>query len=115
VSKEPGNCGKPLKSGLCLYNGRLELLEIVKQQIPNLDLVFLSASQNSKEDVKLLEEVVHIAAGMLSAGYCGVIGTGTMWDISDMHVYQYLLEEEGSEELDSTRAAYALDSWTTLR
>ena len=105
---------EPLKSGVCLYNGRLELLEIMRQQIPNPDLAFLSACQTSKGDFKLAEEVVHLAAGMLAAGYCGVVGT--MWSISDMHgpefateFYKYMLTNKGSEGLDSTHAAYALD------
>ena len=104
----------PLKSGVHLYDDRLELLEIMRQKISNPELVFLLACQMSKGDVKLSEEVVHLAAGMLAAGYCGVVGT--MWSISDLHgpkfakwFYEYLLEENGSEGLDSTRAAYALD------
>jgi len=62
----------------------------------------------------LSEEVVHLAAGMLAVGYCGVVNT--MWNISDVHgpefateFYKYLLAEKGSEGLDSTWAAYALD------
>ncbi|KAF8962051.1 CHAT domain-containing protein [Flammula alnicola] len=89
---------QPLESGLCLHDGRLELLEIMKQQIPNPDLAFLSACQTSKGDLNLSEEVVHLAAGMLAAGYRGVVGT--MWSISDMH---------GPEFAKDTRAAYALD------
>jgi CHAT domain-containing protein len=105
---------EPLKSGLCLHDGRLELLEIMKEVIPNLDLAFLSACQTSKGDLKLSEEVVHLTAGMLAAGYHGVVGT--MWSISDKHgpefateFYEYLLMEKGLEGLDSTQAAYALD------
>jgi len=105
----------PLKSGVHLHNGRLELLEIMRQQIPNPDVAFLSACQTSKGDLDLSEEVVHLAAGMLAAGYRGVVGT--MWSISDMHgpefameFYRYLLTEKGaSQALDSTQAAYALD------
>ena len=104
----------PLMSGVHLHDGRLELLEIMRQKISNPELTFLSACQTSKGDLKLSEEVVHLAAGMLAAGYRGVIGT--MWSISDMHgpefateFYQYLLRENGLGGLDSTRAAYALD------
>ena len=103
----------PLKSGVHLHDGRLELHEIMQQQISKPDLAFLSASQTSKGDPKLPEEAVHLTAGMLNAGYCGVVST--MWNISDVHgpefateFYKYLLME-GSEGLDSTRAAYALD------
>jgi len=105
---------EPLKSGVHLHDGRLKLLEIMQQQIPNPDLAFLSACQTGKGDLKLSEEVVHLAAGMLAAGYRGVVGT--LWDISDMHgpdfaieFYKYLLKEKGSNGLDSTQAAYALD------
>jgi CHAT domain-containing protein len=106
----------PLKSGVHLHDGRLELLEIMRQKISesNPELAFLSACQTSKGDLKLSEEVVHLAAGMLAAGYRGVIGT--MWSISDMHgpefateFYQYLLRDNELGGLDSTRAAYALD------
>ena len=105
---------EPLKSGVHLHDGRLELLEIMQQQMPNPDLAFLSACQTSKGDLKLSEEVVHLAAGMLAAGYHGVVST--MWSISDMHgpefateFYKYLLKEKRLEGLDSTQAAYALD------
>jgi CHAT domain-containing protein len=105
---------EPLKSGVHLHDGRLELLEIMRQQISNPDLAFLSACQTSKGDLRLSEEVVHFSAGMLAAGYRGVVGT--MWSISDMHgpefakeFYQYLIKEKRPEGLDSARAAYALD------
>jgi len=108
----------PLKSGVHLQNGRLELFEIIQQQNLNPDLAFLSACQTSKGDLGLSEEVVHLAAGMLAVGYFGVVGT--MWSISDMHgpeftmeFYQYLLRKKGAlQGLDSTQAAYALDHAT---
>jgi len=109
------DASEPLKSGVHLHDGCLELLEIMQQKIPNPDFAFLSACETSKGDLKLSEEVVHLAAVMLeAAGYRGVVST--MWSISDLHgpefameFYKYLLEEKGSEGLDSTRAAYALD------
>ena len=57
---------------------------------------------------------MHLTAGMLAAGYHGVIGI--MWSILDKHrqeftteFYNYLLMDKGSERLDSTQVAYALD------
>ena len=44
-------------------------------------LAFLSACQMAMGDKKLFDEAVHIATGMLFAGYCGVVGM--MWLISD--------------------------------
>jgi CHAT domain-containing protein len=107
-----------LKSGMHLHDGRLELLEIIKQKIENTDHAFLSACQTSTGDKKLSEEVVHLAAGMLAAGYQGVVAT--MWSIQDKHApdiamdfYNHLLERASytkeKSQLDSTGAAGALD------
>ena len=105
---------QPLMSGLFFQDGSLELLEIMNQRIPYADFAFLSVSESSKGDPSLSEEVVHLTAGMLSAGYRGVVGT--MWSIYDIYgpefateFYQYLLRENKFGGLDSTRAAYALD------
>jgi len=107
---------RPLKSGFALHDGRLELSEIMKRNIPQCELAYLSACQTSAGDEKLSEEAVHLAAGMLAAGYQGVVAT--MWSIKDKHApdvagefYEYLLEQgkvEGNGRLDSSRAAYAL-------
>jgi CHAT domain-containing protein len=52
-------------------------------KLEGVDLAYISACQTSTGDKKLSEEAVHLAAGMLAAGYRGVIAT--MWDISDQH------------------------------
>jgi len=108
----------PLKSGIHLYDRRLELLEMMKQRIPHADHACLSAYQTGTGDKKLSDEVVHIAAGMLAVGYRGVVGT--MWSISDMHgpeiargFYEHIVsapgEEVGKRRLDNSCAARALD------
>ena len=108
----------PLKSGLYVHDGRLELLEIMKQRIQHADHVFLSSCQSGQGDEALADEVVHLAAGMLAAGYRGVIAA--TWSISDIyaseiaegfyrHILDAQLEETAEWRLDSTRAAYALD------
>ena len=129
VKQEMGLCGwvhlachasqathDPLKSGFFLHDGRLELLDIMKQKIPHCELAFLSACQTSTGDEKLSEEAVHLAAGMLAAGYQGVVAT--MWSIRDKYApevagafYEYLLEkgmDKGNARLDCSSAAYAL-------
>ena len=110
------NIEKPLKSGFCLHDGRLELADIMKQKIAHCDLAFLSACQTSAGDEKLSEEAVHLAAGMLAVGYRGVVAT--MWSISDNYgpmvaesFYKYLVEKGTSQEKprpDSASSAYAL-------
>ncbi|KAJ7856005.1 CHAT domain-containing protein [Mycena leptocephala] len=78
--------------------------------LPNADLAFLSACQTATGSQQLQDESVHLAAGMLLAGYRGVIGT--MWSIMDHDapqvagdVYAHLLE---ASPPDPTRAAEAL-------
>ena len=105
---------QPLKSGAQLHDGRLEVLEIMKQRLPNADLAFLSACQTSTGDKKLSDEAVHLAAGMLGAGYRSVVAT--MWSIKDQYgplvaedFYTYILKENLKDgQMNSANAAYAL-------
>jgi len=105
---------QPLKSGVQLHDGRLEVLEIMKQRLPNADLAFLSACQTSTGDEKLSDEAVHLAAGMLGAGYRSVVAT--MWSIKDQYgplvaedFYTYMLKENLKDgQMTSANAAYAL-------
>ncbi|TFK23356.1 hypothetical protein FA15DRAFT_467127 [Coprinopsis marcescibilis] len=102
----------PLHSGFHFHDGRLSLSTIVKKNLKNANLAFLSACQTSAGDEKLSEEAVHLAAGMLAAGYRGVVGT--MWSISDKQApevakdfYEHLLAGERAG-IDASRASYAL-------
>ncbi|KAJ7089150.1 CHAT domain-containing protein [Mycena epipterygia] len=101
----------PTESALLLAgSSRLTLSNIIELSLPNADLAFLSACQTATGSKKLQDESVHLAAGMLLAGYRGVIGT--MWSIMDNDapqvagdVYAHLLE---TSPPDPTRAAQAL-------
>ncbi|CAA7267783.1 unnamed protein product [Cyclocybe aegerita] len=73
--------GHPLKSGFAMHNGWLELSDIIRIHNAHADLSFLSACQTSTGDEELSEEAVHLAGGMLAAGYQGVVAT--MWAIND--------------------------------
>lgn len=111
------NAANRLQSGFYLQDGQLQLMQIIRQQLPNAEFAFLSACQTSVGDEKLSNEAVHLAAGMLAAGFQGVVGT--MWSIGDEHApkiadyfYSYLLEQKrggGSGRLESRAAAFALD------
>ncbi|KAF8553241.1 hypothetical protein OG21DRAFT_1414673 [Imleria badia] len=69
-------------SGLCLADRRrLKLRDIIALSRPHGGLAFLSACQTATGDKRLSDEAIHIAAGMLFAGYGGIIGT--MWSIND--------------------------------
>ena len=100
----------PTKSAFILADGNLELAEIIKYPLPHAQFAFLSACQTATGDIKLAEESVHLAAGMMLAGYRSVIAT--MWSIIDKDgpkvadaVYAELLKDGRA---DHTRAAYAL-------
>ncbi|KAJ7796292.1 TPR-like protein [Mycena leptocephala] len=74
------------------------------------DFAFLSACQTATGDEVLQEEAVHLAGGILAAGYRGVIAT--MWTIMDSDapqvasdVYEHLFQDSLP---DSGRAAEAL-------
>ena len=101
----------PTKSALLLAKeARLTLLDMTKLSLPNAELAYLSACQTATGVEQLSEEAVHLTAGMLSAGYRGVIGT--MWSIDDSDapqvadvVYARLLKDPNP---DVTQAAFAL-------
>ncbi|KAF6742550.1 CHAT domain-containing protein [Ephemerocybe angulata] len=73
----------PLKSRFLFHEGSLELSAVLKRNLENADLAFLSACQASAGAQKLPDEAVHLAAGMLAAGYRRVVAT--MWSIGDRH------------------------------
>jgi CHAT domain-containing protein len=124
VTAQMGNCNwlhlachgmqrpdMPTKSALILQDGHLTLEEIIKLQLPNAELAFLSACQTTAGDEKLSEEAVHIAGAMLLAGYRGV--AATMWSIRDDlapevadSFYAHLTEHNSRP--DGRRAAEAL-------
>jgi CHAT domain-containing protein len=104
------DAANPIKSAFCLVDDSLTLQEIMKQSFSHTELAVLSACQTAKGDSELPEEAIHLAAGMLMAGYGSVVGT--MWSIRDNDApiitekfYKYLIEEAGG---NSSKAAYAL-------
>ena len=101
---------EPIKSALCLHDKRLELSTIITKSFPHADFAFLSACQTATGAEKLSEEAVHLAAGLMLAGYGSVIAT--TWSIMDKdapviarHVYTELFRDTVP---DSSRSAVAL-------
>jgi CHAT domain-containing protein len=94
------NPDDPLKSGLILYDGKLELAEILNINLPKAKFVYFSACETAMGDSKLANEAMHLAGGFIAAGFLGAIGT--LWSMSDAHgpkvaevVYHIILEEDG--------------------
>ncbi|KAF8893013.1 CHAT domain-containing protein [Infundibulicybe gibba] len=71
----------PLQSGLILYDGQLSLNQIIRMQLHDAEFVFLSACQTAMGDAKLPNEAMHLAGGMIFAGFKGAIGT--LWNMAD--------------------------------
>ncbi|KAG8774541.1 hypothetical protein FRC12_001927 [Ceratobasidium sp. 428] len=100
----------PLESAFHLSDGSLALRTISGKRITNAHLAFLSACQTATGDMVLSDEAIHLAAGMLMAGYRTVIAT--MWPIGDQDApivaekfYEYMLKDGIP---DSKKAARAL-------
>ncbi|KAF8752358.1 TPR-like protein [Rhizoctonia solani] len=88
----------PSESGFLLHDGILNLASINLRSFKNKGLAFLSACQTATGDARLPDEAIHLASGMLMAGYTSVIGT--MWSVKDIDaplvaekVYAKLLKE----------------------
>ena len=102
----------PFDSGFLLAHGRrLKLPDIARVSRSHGGLAFLSACHTATGDEQLSEEAIHIAAGILLAGYRGAIAT--MWSIMDNDaprvtedVYKSLLGD--GKVPDSRQAAGAL-------
>ena len=114
----------PMKSRFRFHHGQLDLDTISKRNLKNAELAFLSACETGRGEPRLADEAVHLAAGMLAAGYCRVVGT--MWAIGDRHApeiakdfYDYLWnlrDGESGSEFDTRLSAHALHHATqTLR
>jgi CHAT domain-containing protein len=107
---------EPTRSALCLFDGALELAQLMDMALPRarMQLAVLSACQSARGDEQLPEEAVHLAAGMLAAGYQSVVAT--MWSIEDDDgpvladvLYAALKRQlERRERSGRTEVAYAL-------
>lgn len=113
------NITDPTQSGFHLHDGALSLAAIAGKSFNNKALAFLSACQTAAGDKQLPDEAVHLAAGMLVAGYPSVIAT--MWSIHDDdaplvadRVYTQLIRDGKIDSRDAARALHnAVDALRT--
>ncbi|KAL0564265.1 hypothetical protein V5O48_017785, partial [Marasmius crinis-equi] len=75
------NLTNPLDSAFSLSDRSLKLSEIAAHAHPHADFAFLSACQTATGDMKVTDEAVHLAAGMLVVGFRSVVAT--MWSVRD--------------------------------
>ena len=101
--------GDPTQSALILHGGHLQLARIIQLRLIHARFAFLSACQTASGDPELEEEAVHLAAGMLLAGYRGVVATS--WSIQDEdapviadEVYAEILRDANPDPSKAARA-----------
>ncbi|KZT74749.1 hypothetical protein DAEQUDRAFT_734330 [Daedalea quercina L-15889] len=104
------NISEPTQTGFYLADGLLTIKTLITKAFPNADFAFLSACQTATGDIELSEEAMHLAAGLLFAGFNSVIAS--MWSVKDDDapeiadkIYSTLLHDQRP---DSSQAAYAL-------
>ena len=75
---------KPFEAGFELHGGeRLNLLEIVRTQLPAAKFAFLSACHTAEvTEGSITDEGLHLAAAVQYSGFRSVVGT--MWAMADM-------------------------------
>ncbi|CAE7152951.1 unnamed protein product [Rhizoctonia solani] len=102
----------PTESGFHLHDGTLDLSAISQRSFKNKGLAFLSACQTATGDEKLPDEAIHLASGMMMAGYPSVIAT--MWSVVDEDapfvadkVYAQLMKDEKIGNGEAGRALHA--------
>ncbi|VDC07746.1 unnamed protein product [Peniophora sp. CBMAI 1063] len=109
------NTKNPTESAFELFDGPLTLSALMSKASGEAELAFLSACQTATGDKNIPEESAHLAAGMLSVGFKGVVAT--MWSIWDADApvvveayYQELvaLRRANVNGRGGTGAAYAL-------
>ncbi|KAG8858977.1 hypothetical protein FRB96_004797 [Tulasnella sp. 330] len=78
------NLTDPFQSRFSLLNrdAPLTVLEILKNGLPHAELAVLSACHSAAGDRSAPDESIHLTAGLMFAGFRGVVGT--MWGTADV-------------------------------
>jgi tetratricopeptide (TPR) repeat protein len=75
---------QPFHSSFQLHNhSRLALVDLIRAQLPDAELAFLSACHSAAGDmVGTPDEVIHLAAALQFCGFRSVVGT--LWEMEDV-------------------------------
>jgi CHAT domain-containing protein len=113
------NVSDPTSSHFLLHNGTLDIARIMKESFHG-DFAFLSACETATGDEKLPEESIHLAAGIMMAGYPTVIGT--LWSIEDNDaplvadkVYSHLYNNGSPDSRQAARALHDAVGWLRMK
>jgi CHAT domain-containing protein len=107
------NARDPLKSGFIMHDKMMSVADLIRMNLPNARLAFLSACETAQGDMERPDEALHLAATVLYAGFKSVVGT--LWSMGDVDgpivaetVYKELFAGDG-DMLDFDVVPYALD------
>ena len=75
------NHQQPFLSHFSLYSEPLTVLDLVKRNLSNAELAFLSACHSAAGNLETPDEPLHLAASLQFAGFRNVVGT--MWAMTD--------------------------------
>jgi CHAT domain-containing protein len=106
---------------LKMADGDLTLADIFKFDLDQSRLAVLSACETGVPNIKLIDEMIGLPAGMMQAGVPGVIGS--LWSVSDMSTamlmaqFYSLWREDGLHPQEALRQAqiWLRDSTTTQK
>ena len=76
--------GKPFEASFKLHKGKhLQLLDIVRSQLPDAEFAFLSACHTAElTEESIADEVIHLAAAMQFCGFWSVVRM--IWAMADI-------------------------------
>ncbi|KAJ7132081.1 CHAT domain-containing protein [Mycena epipterygia] len=73
---------EPFTSAFRLHGGDLRLLDVAQERLRRADFAFLAACSTAAGDAETPDEIIHLAAAMLFAGFRSVVGT--LWEMADV-------------------------------
>ena len=106
----------PFGPGFVLYDGLLKVGDVMRYDLRNAQFAYLPACRTAVGDGESPDEVVHLAAVVLSAGFRSVIGT--MWATDDAHAneissrfYNNLVDESGVVWIIHGQRSRCIERW----
>jgi CHAT domain-containing protein len=104
------DASNPLNSCLQLYDGNLNLGQILAKDLPRAQFAFLSACQTAMGSSDLPNESLHLAGGFIEAGCQATIGT--LWNMGDSDgpkvaelVYKHIINHRKALDVHATAEA----------
>lgn len=109
----------PFSSHFSMYDGSISLRDLLEQDLPKAQIAVLSACHSAKVNKELPDESLHLAAGLIAAGFRSVVAT--MWALDDevgplvMEKFYAEMLPEGGEAKKAEDVATALKKAVSMK